>query len=99
MPVSETEIRIYFPGLMAAFRKKYPEVVFTMKLGDPSAIFPGIRSGELDFGLVDVFLTRDQIQDDFGIYSIEPLIDEEVVLACCEVVKGDKLWHGKAMSE
>ncbi len=72
----------YFPGLMAAFRKKYPEVVFTMKLGDPSEIFPMIRNGELDFGMVDVFLTRDQIQEDFGIYSIEPLIDEEVVMAC-----------------
>lgn len=72
----------YFPGLMAAFRKKYPEVVFTMKLGDPSEIFPMIRSGELDFGMVDVFLTRDPVQEDFGIYSIEPLIDEEVVMAC-----------------
>ena len=72
----------YFPGLMAAFRRTYPEVVFTMKLGDPSEIFPMIRSGELDFGMVDVFLTRDQIQEDFGIYSIEPLIDEEVVMAC-----------------
>lgn len=72
----------YFPGLMAAFRKKYPEVVFTMKLGDPSEIFSMIRSGELDFGMVDAFLTRDQIQEDFGIYSIEPLIDEEVVMAC-----------------
>ncbi len=72
----------YFPGLMAAFRNKYSEVVFTMKLGDPSEIFPMIRSGELDFGMVDVFLTRDQVQEDFGIYSIEPLIDEEVVMAC-----------------
>lgn len=72
----------YFPGLMAAFRRTYPEVVFTMKLGDPSEIFPMIRSGELDFGMVDVFLTRDQIQEDFGIYSIEPLIDEEVIMAC-----------------
>jgi DNA-binding transcriptional LysR family regulator len=84
----------YFPGLMAAFRKKYPEVVFTMKLGDPSEIFPMIRNGELDFGMVDVFLTRDQIQEDFGIYSIEPLIDEEVVMACSKgyyekEIKGD----------
>ncbi len=72
----------YFPRMMAAFRKKYPEVVFTMNLGDPAEIFPMIRSGELDFGMVDVFLTRDQIQEDFGIYSMEPLIDEEVVMAC-----------------
>lgn len=84
----------YFPGLMAAFRRKYPEVVFTMKLGGPPEIFPMIRSGELDFGMVDVFLIRDQIQEDFGIYSIEPLIDEEVVMACSSgyydrEIKGD----------
>lgn len=72
----------YFPRIFAAFRRQYPEVVFTMKLGDPSEIFPMIRSGELDFGLVDVFLTRDQIYEDFGIYSIEPLINEVVVMAC-----------------
>lgn len=72
----------YFPVLMAAFRVKYPEVVFSMVLGDPSEIFPQIRSGELDFGMVDAFLTRGQIQEDFGIYSMEPLIDEEVIMAC-----------------
>ncbi|MCK5165627.1 MAG: LysR family transcriptional regulator, partial [Desulfobacula sp.] len=72
----------YFPGLFASFRKKYPEVVFTMKLGDPAEIFPMIKNGELDFGLVDIFLTRDQMFGDFDIYSSEPLIDEEVVMAC-----------------
>lgn len=72
----------YFPGLFAAFRELYPEVVFSMTLGDPARIFPLISSGELDFGLVDAFLTKEWISRDFGIYSIEPLIDEEVILAC-----------------
>ncbi len=72
----------YLPGMFASFRKKYPEVVFTMKLGHPSEIFPMIRNGELDFGLVDIFLTRDQMFDDFGIYQIESLLDEKVVMAC-----------------
>lgn len=72
----------YFPGIFASFRKKYPEVVFSMTLGDPSEILPMIKSGELDFGLVDIFLTRNQVFKDFGIYSMEALIDEEVVLAC-----------------
>ena len=74
----------YFPGVFAAFRQAYPEVVFSMKLGDPSEIFSMISSGELDFGLVDIFLTREQMFGDLGRYSIEPLIDEEVVLACSE---------------
>lgn len=84
----------YFPEMIASFREKYPEVVFTMKLGDPSMIFPMIRSGALDFGMVDIFATQDQIQGDFGVYSIEPLIDEEVVMACSKVyydkeIRGD----------
>lgn len=74
--------KFYFPGLFAAFRKLYTDVIFSMKLGDPARIFPLINSGELDFGLVDVFLTKEQISKDFGNYSIEPLIDEEVIMAC-----------------
>ena len=74
----------YFPGVFAAFRRDWPEVVFSLKLGDPSEIFAMISSGELDFGLVDIFLTREQVFGDLGRYSIEPLIDEEVVLACSD---------------
>ncbi|MEH0018402.1 MAG: LysR family transcriptional regulator [Desulfobacter sp.] len=84
----------YFPGIFAAFRRQYPEVVFSLKLGDPSEIFAMIGNGELDFGLVDIFLTRNQGLGDPGQYSIEPLIDEEVILACSKsyyerTVRGD----------
>ncbi len=72
----------YFPRMIAVFREKYPEVIFSLKLGDPSVIFPMIKSGELDFGLVDAFLTKEQIMGDFGIYSVEPIIEEEVILGC-----------------
>ena len=83
----------YFPGIFAAFRSLYPEVVFSMKLGDPSEIFPMILCGALDFGLVDIFLTRDQVRD-LGPYHIDPLIEEEVILACSRPyydreIKGD----------
>jgi len=94
----------YFPGIFASFRKTYPKVVFTMKLGDPAVIFPMIKAGELDFGLVDVFLTRDQVFGDFGIYSIEPLIDEEVIMACSKryyekEIKGDHSFENLASKE
>ncbi|MDA3789975.1 MAG: LysR family transcriptional regulator [Desulfobacula sp.] len=84
----------YLPGMFASFRKKYPEVIFTMKLGHPSEIFPMIRSGELDFSLVDIYLTRDQVFEDFGVYQIESLLDEKVVMACSklyyeEEIQGD----------
>ncbi|MCG8632318.1 MAG: LysR family transcriptional regulator [Desulfobacterales bacterium] len=94
----------YFPRIFAAFRKDYPEVVFTMSLGDPSEIFPMVSSGELDFGLVDIFLTRDQVFGDLGQYSIEPLIDEEVILACSKTyydreIKGDHSFENLAGKE
>ena len=84
----------YFPGIFAAFRENYPEVVFTLKLGDPSEIFSMITSGELDFGLVDIFLAPGQMPGDFGVFSSEPLIEEAVVLACSRryydrEIKGD----------
>lgn len=86
--------KAYFPGMFASFRARYPEVVFSMKLGPPSEVFPRISSGRLDFGLVDIFLTRDQVFGDMGIYSIEPLIEEKVILACSKPyyereIKGD----------
>jgi len=94
----------YFPGMFADFRKHYPEVVFSMKLGDPSEIFPMISSGELDFGLVDIFLTRDQVIGDLGRYSIQPLIEEEVILACSKSyydreIKGDHSFENLAKKE
>lgn len=84
----------YFPGLFAAFRRIYPEVVFTMKLGDPSETFSMISNGELDFGLVDMFFVRDRDALDLGIYSSEPLVEERVILACSKTyydreIKGD----------
>lgn len=72
----------YFPEIFALFRRTYPEVVFTMKLAAPADIFSMIREGELDFGLVDIFLQHDQAGQDFAIYSIEALIDEEIIMAC-----------------
>ena len=94
----------YFPGIFAAFRKTYPEVVFTMKLGDPTEIFSMINSGELDFGLVDIFLTRDKKFADLGVFSSEPLIEERVILACSKVyydreIKGDHSFENLVTKE
>ncbi|MBU0969849.1 MAG: LysR family transcriptional regulator [Proteobacteria bacterium] len=94
----------YFPGIFAAFRKTYPEVVFTMKLGDPTEIFSMINSGELDFGLVDIFLTRDKKFSDLGVFSSEPLIEERVILACSKVyydreIKGDHSFENLVTKE
>ncbi|MCG8567236.1 MAG: LysR family transcriptional regulator [Desulfobacterales bacterium] len=85
----------YFPGVIARFRALYPEVVFSLKLGAPVKILPMVDAGKLDFGLVDIFLTRDQVLGGrLDRYSFEPLLDEEVVLACSrryydQEIKGD----------
>ncbi len=94
----------YFPKVFALFRQQYPEVVFSMTLGDPSEIFSMISTGELDFGLVDIFLTREQVSGDLGHFSIEPLIDEEVILACSKTyyqreIKGDHSFENLVTKE
>ncbi len=85
--------KAFFPGIFSSFRKKYPEVTFSLTLGDPSVLLSMVRRGTLDFALVDVFLTQSRVHGDLGIYSIEPIIDEEVVLACsknyCESALGN----------
>ena len=73
----------YFPGAIARFRAQYPEVLFSLKLGAPVKILPLVEAGELDFSLVDIFLTREQvIGGRLDRYSFDPLLDEEVSLAC-----------------
>lgn len=74
--------KAYFPRIFASFRRKYPEVTFSLSLGDPSVLLAMVSQGQLDFALVDVFLTQSWLHGDLAIYGIEPIIDEEVILAC-----------------
>jgi DNA-binding transcriptional LysR family regulator len=83
--------KAYFPGFCAAFRRQYPEVSFHLTLGDPDILLPGLRRGALDFALVDVFLAAGKFQGELGAYSIEPVIDEEVILACSREYAGQML--------
>jgi DNA-binding transcriptional LysR family regulator len=71
----------YFPGIFASFRQSYPEVVFYLKLGDPATLLPMVSRGDLDFAFVDMFPVRGQVSETTGPFSIEPIIEEEVVLA------------------
>ncbi len=52
--------KTYFPAIVAAFREKYPNVTFYLKFGDPGTLLPMVEKGEIDFALVDVFLTRNR---------------------------------------
>lgn len=77
--------KYFFPRLFAAFREKYPEVIFAMKLDNAPGILSMINAGELDLGLVNVFLIRNMQKGDLDIFSIDPLIDEQVSLVCSTV--------------
>ncbi|XXJ19009.1 LysR family transcriptional regulator [Desulfovibrio caledoniensis] len=72
----------YLPAIMAGFRESCPDVTFTLKLADTAEILSMIRDGAVDFGLVDDFFLRDRLEEGVGPCAVEPLIDEEVVLAC-----------------
>lgn len=73
---------IYLPYVFSTFRAKYDKVSFSLELGRPSTLLAKVNSGELDFAFVDTFPTKDQHYSDFGSFSVQPIIDEQVVLAC-----------------
>jgi DNA-binding transcriptional LysR family regulator len=74
--------KAYLPGIFTAFRTIYPEVTFFLELGDPDVLLTGLMQGHLDYALVDVFLANRRFQGELGAYSIDPMVDEEVILAC-----------------
>ncbi|MCK4537151.1 MAG: LysR family transcriptional regulator, partial [Desulfuromonadales bacterium] len=84
--------KTYFPAFIASFRREYPDVTFNLSLGDPSDLLPQLSRGELDFAMVDVFLTQSPTLGDLSIYSIRRIVNEEVILAgsreYCEDVLG-----------
>jgi DNA-binding transcriptional LysR family regulator len=74
--------RQYMANLFAPFRVKYPDVNLFLKLGDPEVLMPLVEEGTLDFAYVDVFSNAAQFFNRLRSFDIEPLIEEEVILAC-----------------
>jgi len=74
--------KAYFPKIMAAFRKKYAEVTFSLTLGNSEKLLEMVKNGGLDFAMVDLFLSQRKYIADLGIYHVESIVDEEVILAC-----------------
>jgi DNA-binding transcriptional LysR family regulator len=74
--------KAHFPGIIGAFRRTYPEVTFSLTLGNSEKLLGMIRNGELECAVVDLFLSQRQYVSELGIFHIESVVDEEVVLAC-----------------
>lgn len=74
--------KAYLPAMIAKFRQQYQNVTFTLRFGGPETLLPLLRRGHIDFGLVDLFLTKNMIIGNLDLYHFEPIIDEEIILAC-----------------
>lgn len=76
--------KAYFPAIIAAFREEYPDVTFYLKLGDAGTLLPMVESGQIDFALVDEYLTQNQFFGKLDIFHFSPVVAEEVILACSQ---------------
>jgi len=74
--------KMHMPAIFASFRAQFPDVTFFLKLGDPDTLLPMVSRGDLDFAYIDMFPNAGQIIGDFTPYTIEPILKEELVLAC-----------------
>lgn len=74
--------KVYLPGIMAEFRKQYPGVTFSLQFAHAEEILPLVKNGKLDLALVDLFLVNERLAENTSLYHFEPLVHEEVALAC-----------------
>jgi len=72
----------YLPKILASFTRKFQDVSFHLELGDPQSLFGMVSSGELDFAYIDILPIFLNTRDQMTTYRIEPLIEEEFILAC-----------------
>ncbi len=77
--------RAYLPEICHAFRQHYPGVRFSIRLGEPLPLLKLLRKGDIDFAVIDLVLATIQLMGgSTDLYSIDPLIDEELALICSE---------------
>ncbi len=71
----------YLPKIFATFHRKYPKVSFALRLGDAKRMLSMLDQGQLDIALIDEYLIQRMQPEDLRQYSIEKVIDEEIILA------------------
>jgi DNA-binding transcriptional LysR family regulator len=74
----------YLPLQSHSFRKMYPEVNFSFSFDETAPLVKMLREGDIDFALVDVFMPKGQFLETPHLFSIEPLLAEELILICSE---------------
>ena len=71
----------YLPLLAHSFRQNYPDVRFRFSFDENVPLLNRLKNGDLDFVLFDFFMPQAQF-DTPQLFSIDPLVDEELILAC-----------------
>lgn len=68
--------------IVADFREKYQDVTFVLELESLDVLLPLLKKGKIDFALVDMFLTKGTFVGNLEMYHFEPVVEEEIILAC-----------------
>ena len=86
--------KTYIPRIIATFHKQYPDVCFSLHLGDTKRMLHLLDEGAIDFALIDEYLLQLMPADALTHYSREKVIDEEMILVgskeyCESRMRGD----------
>ncbi|NDV18368.1 LysR family transcriptional regulator [Pseudodesulfovibrio sp. JC047] len=76
--------KTYLPGIMASFRRQYPNVSFYLELGDPNVLFEKVSQAELDFAYIDILPIFTNTPGGETTYTIHPIVKEQFVCACSQ---------------
>lgn len=68
--------------IVADFIEQYKDVTFVLHFEYLETLLPLLRKGQIDFALVDMFLTKSTFIGNLDMYHFEPVVEEEIILAC-----------------
>ncbi len=74
----------YLPRFCHEFRLLYPDVMFKLKFKESIPLLTMIREGILDYALVDVYFKQGELPSFSDIFSVAPLLKEEMILVCSQ---------------
>lgn len=88
----------YLPTICHGYRQNYPEVTFGVRVGEAGPTLELLKEGEIDFAVIDLVLATSYLGTTTGFYSIDPLIDEEIILVCSKEYYDNHLAGGDNFS-
>lgn len=74
--------KAYLSKVISDFRNEYQEVTFALKFGGPEDLLPLLKEGEIDYILLDEFITNVSFIGGPGLFHFEPVAGEEVIMVC-----------------